>query len=85
LKALEKQEQAESERLTTLRDDLRELEGRQSLNESERQELETLLAATRTRVLFYEDSLEVLLCRTADILGRGTVETPDQAASVSAR
>lgn len=84
LKTLEKQEQVESERLTTLRDDLRELEERQAINESERQEVDTLLAATRTRVLFYEDSLEVLLCRTEDTARRGTAETADQTASVSA-
>lgn len=66
LKILEKTERAESERITRLRDELRTLQLRQLANESEREDLQTRLASTRTRTLFYEDALAALLCSSEE-------------------
>lgn len=64
LKALEKPERAVSERLVRLRAELRNLELRKISHDHELHETNARLAATRTRIQFYEDRLGELLCST---------------------
>ncbi len=66
LKAIEKTERAESERLGRLRDELRGLELRQFATDSEVREADTRLATTETRIQFYEDNLSALLVPKLD-------------------
>ncbi len=66
LKSLDKAEQAGSERLERLGDELRVLEVRQSNHDSELRELESDLSAVQARILYYEDSLSAILCSSGE-------------------
>ncbi|MFD2113711.1 hypothetical protein [Thiorhodococcus fuscus] len=61
IKALEKTERANSERLAKLSEERRTQESRRQANATELRETETRLAATRARIELYEDNLSRLL------------------------
>ncbi|WP_043756351.1 coiled-coil domain-containing protein [Imhoffiella purpurea] len=61
LKSLEKAERTDKERLAKLTEERRVLDSRRQTNATELNEIETRLAATQTRIDFYEDSLGELM------------------------
>ncbi len=77
LKALEKAERLERERLARLREELQAVDIRKPNQDSELDEAETRLSALQARILFYEDSLGNLLCSRLDE-DEGTTGAGDQ-------